>query len=81
MRQVMPSMDDVGSLVGDLERNLARIPKRRPAPESPAGARDPMLTAVGEEAIYNTGRGGMSRPPSEGFYGDMMRKFGGRAGR
>jgi hypothetical protein len=58
MKQVLPSMDDVSSLIGDMQRNLARVPKA--TGNTTRGISPSMLppefAALGDEASHNIGR-------------------------
>lgn len=57
IKQVMPQADDVGSLIGDMQRNLARIPQGGSRLNFPGGIPPSMLPAemapVGSEAAFN----------------------------
>lgn len=77
--QVAPSMDDVGALIGDMQRNLARVPSKRPTPVETLGEVAPEYTPVGGEGMFNMSRVDKlpSGPPLEGLYQEMMRRFGG----
>lgn len=81
IKQMMPAMEDVDSLVGDMTRNLAKIRPRVPAPAATAtaGARAAEFAPMGEEAAYNTA----NQVPrlaqyGDGFYRELMTKLGGR---
>ena len=78
VQQVAPVMDDVDSLIGDLQRNLAKVPSKRPAPMETLGEQLPEFTPRGGEGLYNVGRQAPTRDPMEGFYQQMMTKMGGR---
>ncbi len=84
VRQVKPAMDDVDSLIGDLSRNLAKIPSkggRMPGPPKPAtaGMRDPNFTPRGGEGAFNAGRPPLhSSAGGDGFHRTMLRRLGGR---
>jgi len=62
VRQVAGSMDDVNSVIGDMSRNLARIPSAG-SRVAPAGIAPSMLPAElveatkGAQSSYNAGRG------------------------
>jgi len=55
-QQIAPSMDDVGALIGDMNRNLARIPPKKPLMGPSIGELLPEATPVGGEYMYNLGR-------------------------
>lgn len=62
VRQMAPSADDVTALIGDMQRNLARLPSRTPvapqgsiSPLSPSFTR-PDMVPVGGEAFANISR-------------------------
>lgn len=80
VRQVMPAMDDVDALIGDLTRNLAKIRPTPAAPTVTAGTRAAEFAAPGAEDAYNAA----NQVPKvaeygEGLYRELMkRKFGGR---
>lgn len=58
IRQVMPQMDEVNALIGDMRRNLARVPPRA-TPHAPAAPRPrPALETLGEQNPFFTPRGG-----------------------
>jgi len=54
IRQAMPSVDDVGSLIGDMQRNLARIPNARGV--APSANLPAEMIPRGLEASYNSPR-------------------------
>lgn len=76
VRQVAPGMDDVNALIGDMQRNLARVPKR-PKPMETLGERAPDFTPVGGEGMYNAGRQASQPVPSDA-YQHLLRNMGGR---
>ena len=78
VQQIAPAMDDVDSLLGDLQRNLAKVPNKRPNPMDTLGEVNPEFTPRGGEGIYNVGRQVPARNPMDGFYQQMMTKMGGR---
>lgn len=74
--QITPAMDDVNALIGDLQRNLAKIPKRRPQMET-LGEGMAEFTPKGGEGMYNAGKGAPQRLPTDIM--DMLRPgMGGR---
>lgn len=58
VKQIMPGMDDVNSILGDLARNLAKVPQGGKAANY--GTNPAILPAdmvgVGSEAVYNNSR-------------------------
>lgn len=78
IKQVAPAMDDVDSLIGDMQRNLARVPNRRPPMET-LGEQAAEFTPRGGEGIYNVARqhgsGAQHMDPHQML---MMRGMGGR---
>ena len=58
VKQINPSMDDVGSLIGDMKRQLARIPARKSSvTQGIDPAKLPMeMVPRGGEAAYNAAR-------------------------
>ena len=76
VNQVAPAMDDVESLIGDLKRNLARVPNRRP-PQETRGESVAEFTPRGGEGMFNMGREAVSKPPMDA-YEMLMKQFGGR---
>ena len=75
-KQVMPGADDVNALIGDLRRNLAKVPSRRPPMET-LGEVNPQFTPVGGEGIYNAGQGAAGSGPVDA-YQLLLSKLGGR---
>ena len=87
VKQVAPAMDDVSSLTGDMQRNLARIPSKRPPMPVQAQGRalgrtlgDDVAeyTPRGGEAAYNAGR---EAPPGANVmdaYTALMKHMGGK---
>jgi len=60
VRQVVPNADEVGALIGDLTRNLAKIPSAaNKATTELAPFLPPDLIPKGSESIYNAGRSAM----------------------
>ncbi len=82
VKQVAPAMDDVDSLIGDMQRNLAKVPNRaQPAPHMETlGESAAEFTPMGGEGLYNAGRGAMNQNPDamESLYQHLMRTMGGR---
>lgn len=76
-KQIMPSMDDANSLIGDLQRNLARVPSKRPAPMDTLGESLPEFTPMGGEGLYNAGKGVNQQLPAD-ILDMLMSKMGGR---
>lgn len=79
VRQVAGSMDDVGSLIGDMSRNLARVPKAgtRVVPPGIAPSMLPSeLASVGSESLYNAGRVApkAAKSAEDAIYDIIMRK-------
>lgn len=69
VKQIVPSLDDVEALLGDLKRNLARVPQARGKvvlgpirgllrasrpPIQTLGETNPEFTPVGAEWLYNS---------------------------
>ena len=75
-KQVAPAMDDVNSLIGDLRRNLAKVPNKRPAMDT-LGESVAEFTPVGGEGMYNAGQGANQRLPAD-ILDMLMPKMGGR---
>lgn len=90
VKQVAPAMDDVNSLIGDLQRNLSRVPNKRPVPADTGrfvdevqsdwqglGGQLPEFTPRGGEGIYNAGRNMANQAGGamDGLYQELMRKF------
>lgn len=81
VRQVAPALDDVDSLIGDMRRNLARVPNSRAqAPHMETlGERAAEFTPVGGEGMYNAGRSmNQGSDAMESLYQHLMRTMGGR---
>lgn len=84
IKQVAGSMGDVESLIGDMRRNMARVPqagsKMAPMAET-LGERAAEFTPAGGEAMYNIGKGaGQPGAGMDGMYDLLMKRFGGRGG-
>lgn len=77
VRQVAPAADDVDALLGDMRRNLAKIPQRAPAPIPRPPI--PEFAAVGEEGAVNAGRSGQQMVPD--IYEMIKARMGGRSPR
>ena len=77
-KQINPSAIDVDSLIGDLQRNLAKVPSKRPAPMDTLGESLPEFTPVGGEGLYNAGQGAQSQLPAD-ILDMLMPKMGGRS--
>ena len=75
--QVNPSMGDADSLIGDLQRNLAKVPSKRPAPMDTLGESAAEFTPIGGEGLYNAGQGAQSQLPAD-ILDMLMPKMGGR---
>jgi hypothetical protein len=59
--QSMPSMQDADDLIGDLQRNMARVPNatgqmRRPSFQQPPAQMPPEFVPRGGEGVYNAAR-------------------------
>ena len=78
VRQIAPAIDDVNSLIGDMQRNLARVPNRRPTMET-LGERAAEFTPTGGEGLYNVGKTQPSLPSGDAFEG-LLNQLGGRQG-
>lgn len=77
IQQVAPAADDVTSLIGDMQRNLAKIP-RRGAPQGPASVTpSPEFVPQGGEAAFNAVRPSQSQQMTD-IYQTLMPKMGGR---
>lgn len=77
IQQVAPAADDVGALIGDMQRNLAKIPRRGAQTQPGLGRVDPEFTPVGGEAGLNAGRAGTGRRATD-IYETLMPQMGGR---
>lgn len=67
VKQIAGSADDVASLIGDMQRNLAKIPKKAPSIAAPsAGVMPAEMIAPGAEAAYNATRSMASPSASVG---------------
>jgi hypothetical protein len=84
VKQIMPAIDDVDSLVGDMTRNLAKIrPTARATGHMPGlGPASGEFVAPGAEAAYNTVNqaGGRLGQYGDASYRELMRRLGGRGG-
>lgn len=78
VKQVAPAIDDVDALIGDMQRNLARVPNKRPAPMETLGERAAEFTPRGGEGMYNTGKNLHKMEPLDGFYQNLLQNLGGR---
>jgi hypothetical protein len=79
VRQVAPAADEVTSLIGDMQRNLAKVPKPKAPPVSTLGEAAAEFAPVGGEAAYNAGRGASNAGSSaSGLYEELLRRMGGR---
>lgn len=78
VKQVAPAADDVASLIGDMQRNLAKVPTSKsitaptvaPKPMSPALPAE--MVAPGAEAAYNATRAAAPAKSSMDSILDMM---------
>lgn len=85
VRQVAPAIDDVESLVGDLRRNLARIPSSR-AVAKPTSALEQLGTMApqpefverGGEAAYNAGRTAQTGIQPLDVHQALLQRLGGK---
>ncbi len=85
VKQVAPAMDDVSSLIGDMQRNMARIPSKRPPMPAQAqgnafGRQAPSAEFVprGGEAAFNALRPAPTPPAPYDQYLKMAPRLGGK---
>ena len=65
VRQILPKMDDVDSLIGDMQRNLARLPNRGATPVAPNVNMPSEMIQRGGEGLYNANRAAMATKEAE----------------
>ena len=79
VNQIAPGMDDVNSLIGDMRRNMARMPRRTQPPIETLGESAAEFTPRGGEGMYNAGRQASQAPQVGGMaQGQMSSRMGGR---